>query len=134
MTLGEIGGEGVSTTFSVGGSSITDVSILSRSLLIILPLSPEPLIVERSIFLSAAIFLANGDAKTRLSETVTSSLNISVSTTFSVEVSVIIFSFSFVAEGSELKLASACSALISTDEIMAISSSTLTVSPSFTPI
>ena len=96
MTVGEIGGESVSTTLSVGGSSITDVSILSRSLLIILPLSPEPLIVERSIFLSAAIFLANGDAKTRLSETVTSSLKISVSTTFSLEVPVIIFSFSFV--------------------------------------
>ena len=87
------------------GSSVNDVSILSRSLLIILPLSPEPLIVERSIFLSAAIFFANGDAKTRLSETVTSSLMISVSPTFSGEVSAIDFSLSLITAGSLLKLA-----------------------------
>ena len=90
--------------------------------------------MERSIFLSAAIFLANGDAKTRLSETVTSSLRISVSPTFSDEVSVTEFSLSLITAGSELKLASAFSALISTEEIIAINSSTLTVSPSFTPI
>ena len=119
---------------SVSGLSVNDVSILSRSLLIILPLSPEPLIVERSIFLSAAIFLANGDAKTRLSETVTSSLRISVSPTFSDEVSATEFSLSLITAGSELKLASAFSALISTEEIIAINSSTLTVSPTLTPI
>ena len=47
-----------------------ELSTLSRSLLIILPLSPDPWMVDKSMFFSKAIFLASGDAIILLSESI----------------------------------------------------------------
>ena len=96
----------VCAVFSVSSAPVSSLigvaSTLSRSLLIILPLSPEPLIVLRSMFFSAAIFFARGDAKTLLSEMVKSGSTDSVSSTISVGVSEGMFSLASGNAESEL--------------------------------